>query len=57
MLGGSKIQNKTKQNSSRNPYAIETPKPEFSIPSLDLDFLKSYDMFTQPISLMLDKKQ
>ena len=42
----SKIKNKTKQNSSRNPYAIETPAPELAMPKIDLDFLKNYDMFS-----------
>jgi len=49
--------NRTKQNSSRNPYAIDTPPPELQLPRIDYDFLKSYDLFRQPISLMLDKKQ
>jgi hypothetical protein len=46
-----------KQNGNRNPYAIETPPVVDPLPKVDWDFLKSYDIFSQPISLMLDKKQ
>ena len=37
--------NRTKQNGDRNPYAIDTPAPELSMPAVDYDFLKGYDLF------------
>ena len=37
--------NKMKATSGSNPYAVAAPNIGFSLPSVDLDFLKNYDMF------------
>ena len=41
----------------KNPYNVQAlPTIGGSLPKIDVNFLKEYDLFSQPISLMLDKK-
>ena len=47
----------SKKMSGGNAYTVQRPSVIGSLsPKIDLDFLKEYDIFREPISLMLDKK-